>query len=143
MAVDQGDAARELADLGEKLPRPLIDHRRDVTEAIALGDRDMTGQNDEHARSGLAGFEQRFAVPVCSDVAEPAHARDFLRRQRRECLLLTRKRGRQRRAAGLVSSGSVYAHLSLISSERKQSLPEASMSQATWQAVRLVHAHQG
>ena len=106
-----------------------------MTEAIALGDRDMTGQNDEHARSGLAGFEQRFAVPVCSDVAEPAHARDFLRRQRRECLLMTRKRGRQRRAAvGLVFRGGVYAHLPLTSSERKQSLPKASLFQATWQA---------
>ena len=41
MAVDQRDAARELADFGEKLTRPLIDHRRDMAEAIALGDRDM------------------------------------------------------------------------------------------------------
>ena len=41
VAVDQRDAPRELADFGEKLTRPLIDDRRDTTETIALGDRDM------------------------------------------------------------------------------------------------------
>ena len=64
MAVDQRDAARELADLGEKLTRPLIDHRRDMAKAVALGDRDMAGQHHEHAGSGLAGLEQPFAVLV-------------------------------------------------------------------------------
>ena len=64
MAVDQRDAAGELADLGEELARPLIDHRRDMAEAVALGDRDMAGQHDEHAGPGLAGLEQHFAVPV-------------------------------------------------------------------------------
>ena len=43
MAVDQRDAAGELADLGEKLTRPLIDDRRDVAEPVALGDRDVAG----------------------------------------------------------------------------------------------------
>ena len=57
MAVDQRDAAGELADLGQKLPGPLVDHRRDVAKTIALGDRDMTGKHDEHAGSGLAGLE--------------------------------------------------------------------------------------
>ena len=38
MAIDQRDAARELADFGQKLTWPLIDDRRDVTEAVALGD---------------------------------------------------------------------------------------------------------
>ena len=97
-AIDQCDAARELTDFGEKLTRPLIDYRCDMTEAIALADRDMAGQNDEHARSGLAGLEQFFAILVIAHLAEPAHARDLLRRQRRECLLKTRKHGRQRSA---------------------------------------------
>ena len=99
MAVDQRDAAGELADFGEKLTRPLIDHRRDVAEAVALGDRDMAGQHHEHARSGLAGLEQPFAVLVIADLAEPAHARDFLRRQRGKGLLMTRKRGHRRSPA--------------------------------------------
>ena len=98
MAVDQRDAARELADFGEELARPLVDDRRDVSEAIALGDRNMAGKHDKHARSGLAGLEQHFAVPVSSDVAEPAHPRDFLRRQRRKCLFVTRECGGQRSA---------------------------------------------
>ena len=64
MAVDQRDAAGELADLGQKLPRPLIDDRRDMAEPVALGDRDMARQHHEHAGPGLAGLEQHFAVPV-------------------------------------------------------------------------------
>ena len=62
MAVDQRDAAGKLADLGHELPRPLIDDRRDMAEAVALGDRDMARQHHEHAGAGLAGLEQRFAV---------------------------------------------------------------------------------
>ena len=61
-AIDQRDPARELADLGQKLPRALIDHRRDMAETVALGDRDMAGQEHEHAGTGLAGLEQKFAV---------------------------------------------------------------------------------
>src|SRR5580698_10024619 len=66
-----------------------------MAETVALGDRDMTGQDHEHAQSGLAGLEQPFAVLVMDDIAEPADARDFLQRQRREGLLMTRKRGRR------------------------------------------------
>src|SRR3954447_26438552 len=98
MAIDQRDAARELPDFGEELPRPLIDDGGDVTEAIALGDRNMPGQHDEHARSGLAGLEQFFAWLVGLDVAEPAHARDLWRRQHRKRLLVARERDSQRRA---------------------------------------------
>jgi hypothetical protein len=91
MAVDQRDAARELTDFGEKLTRPLIDDRRDMAKTVALGNRDMAGQYDEHALAGLAGFEQFFAILVISDVAEPAHARDLLRRQRGKRLLMARE----------------------------------------------------
>jgi hypothetical protein len=114
-AIDQRGAAGELADLGEKLARPLIDDRRDVTEAVALADRDMAGQHDKHSGSGLAGLEQFVAVPVMNDVAEPAHARDFLRRQRRKCLLITRKRAQSRRAAvGRIDRYIVCAHFTHI-----------------------------
>ena len=66
MAVDQRDAAGELADLGEELARPLLDHRRDMAEAVALGDRDMARQHDEHAGPRLAGLEQRLAMLYCA-----------------------------------------------------------------------------
>src|SRR5882757_6942682 len=74
MAVDQRDAAGKLADLGQKLPRTLIDHGRDMAEA------------------GLAGLEQSFAVLVAAQFAEPAHALDLVARQRRKSLLEARKR---------------------------------------------------
>ncbi len=116
VAVDQRNAPGERADFGKKLTRSLLDHRRDVAQAIALGDRDMAGQYDEHARSGLAGLEQPFAILVMANFAEPAHVRDLLRRQRRERLLSTRKRGRERRTAiCLISSRAVHAHRCLTS----------------------------
>ena len=78
MAIDQRGAAGELADFGQKLTGSLVDHRRDVTEAVALADRDMAGQDDEHSRTRLAGFEQSFAILVASHFAEAAHPRDLL-----------------------------------------------------------------
>jgi len=92
MAVDQRDAAGELADLGQKLPGALIDHRRDMAEAVAQRDRDMAGQHHEHAGARLAGLEQRLAVLVAAQFAEPPHALDLMRGQRRESLLEARKR---------------------------------------------------
>jgi hypothetical protein len=62
VAVDQRDAAGELADLGQELTRALIDHRRDMAKAVALGDRDFARQYHEHAGPRLAGLEQRCAV---------------------------------------------------------------------------------
>ena len=89
---------------------------------VALGDRHMAGQNDEHAGAGLAGFEQCLAMPVRFDVAEPAHARDFLRRQRRECLLATRKCGcGQITAIRLLFCRGVHAHF--CSLHRKETKP--------------------
>src|SRR5712691_10692615 len=111
MAIDQRDAARELADFGKKLTGSLIDDRRDVTKPIALGDRDMAGQDHEHPRSGLAGLEQRFAILITAHLAEPAHARDLRRRQFRECLLKTRKRGCSRKPSiRLAFSRGIDAH---------------------------------
>ena len=63
MAIDQRDAAGELADLGEELPGPLFEHWRDMAEPVAQGHRDMARQHHEHAGPRLAGFEQRLAMP--------------------------------------------------------------------------------
>src|SRR5437879_9543056 len=124
MAIDQRGAAGELADFGQKLTGSLVDHRRDVTEAVALADRDMTGQDDEHSRTRLAGFEQSFAVLVASHFAEAAHPRNLLRRQRRERLLEARKPGRQRCSGiGFISSRAVHTHLRLASSKASKNLP--------------------
>ncbi|MGY3288067.1 hypothetical protein ACVWWP_001134 [Bradyrhizobium sp. LM3.6] len=69
-AVDQRRPARELAELGQELPRPLVDQRGDVTKAVALGDGDVALQHDEHARPGLAGLEQEFPIGIEADLAE-------------------------------------------------------------------------
>ena len=100
VTVDQRDPPGQLTDLGEELARPLVDDGADMAEAIALRDRDMAGEDDEHARPGLAGFEQTLAVLVGSRFTEPPDPLDLLRRQRRECLLVPRKQGRIRTGAG-------------------------------------------
>ena len=110
MAFDQRDTAGELADLGEKLTRPLIDDRRHAAKAVALGDRDMAGQDDEHAGSDLAGLEQRLARLVAPEFAEPAHPRDFVRRQFRKCLLIARKRKRRSTAICAISGRGIARH---------------------------------
>src|SRR5260370_25127013 len=118
MAIDQRGPAGELADFGEKLTRSLLDHRRHVPEAIALANRNMPGQDDEHSGSGLAGFDQPFAILVTAQFAEAAHARDLLWRQPRAGLLETRKPGRQRSAVvRFTSSRPVHVDLRLTSSK--------------------------
>ncbi len=97
-AIDQRDPAGKLADFGQKLSRPLVDHRRHMAEPVALGDGDMAGQQHEHARAGLAGFEQHLAVAVALDFAEPAHALDLGGRERRKRLVVARAERRQRGA---------------------------------------------
>ncbi len=68
----------------------------------------------EHARPGLAGLEQHFAVLVMAHLAEPAHARDLLRRQRRKGLLQAGKRACQPGAAfGAGFSRGGHSHLRL------------------------------
>ena len=124
MAIDQCGAAGELPGFGEKLTGYLIDHRCHVTEPIALGNRDTTGQDDEHSRSGFAGLEQFLAVLVASQFAEAAHARDLVRGQRRKCLLMPRKRGRQRSAAiGFIFSRPAHVDLRLTSLDASETWP--------------------
>src|SRR3954447_16723055 len=91
MAVDQRDAAGKLADFSQKLPRSLIDHRRDMAKAVTLGNYDIARQHHEHAGAGLAGFKQGDAVLVSAHLAEPAHAVDFVLGQGRKSLLVAWK----------------------------------------------------
>src|SRR3954453_12302551 len=109
MAIDQRDAAGKLADFRQKLPRSLVDHRRDVAKAVTLGDCDIARQQHEHARPGSAGFEQGFAVLVATHLPEPAHAVDFVLRQGWKSLLVARKCKRTR--TRLVYDRNVCRHL--------------------------------
>ena len=40
----------------------MIDDRIDMAEAIALGDHDMARQDDDHAGTDLAGFDDQLTV---------------------------------------------------------------------------------
>src|SRR5579872_3446485 len=113
MTVGQRDAARKLTELGEKLPRPLFNDRRDTTKTGTAGDGDVAGQHDKHAGADLAGLEQDLAILELALFAEAAHPRNFLRGQRRKCLFVARKRARQARAgAHLASRDGLFRHFS-------------------------------
>ena len=110
MTIDQRDTAGELPDFSEELSWSLIDHGRDVAEAITLGDRNMAGQDHEHARSRFTRFEQLFTISVTLDVTEATHARDLAWRQRRKRLLVARKRASQPRGRRLVWFSRIERH---------------------------------
>src|ERR1700733_9397663 len=79
----------------------------------------MAGQQHEHSRSRLAGLEQPFAVLVMAWLAEPAHARDLVRGQYGEGLLMARKhRCNGSPPLQIVVRRGIYAHPSLTSSEK-------------------------
>src|SRR5580692_366501 len=79
----------------------------------------MAGQQHEHSRSRLAGLEQPFAVLVMAWLAEPAHARDLVRGQYGEGLLMARKhRCNGSPPLQIVVHRGIYAHPSLTSSEK-------------------------
>ncbi len=91
MTIDQRDAAGELADLGQELPGTLVDDVREVAKPVAMADADIARQQHEHAGPWLAGLEQRLVVLVAPHLAEPAHAVDLVRRQRRKRLVISCK----------------------------------------------------
>ena len=68
-------------DLGQELAGTLIHDRRDVSEAVALGDGDVAADDDEHAAADVAGPEQQLAVAVAADRSEASQPLDFRRRQ--------------------------------------------------------------
>ena len=85
-AVDERAAAAQLTDLAGELADTVLDDRRVMAVAITAGDADGTGQHDEHAGPGLAGFEQPLTVRIAPHRAEAPHALDLRGRQRRKRL---------------------------------------------------------
>jgi hypothetical protein len=61
MAVDQRGRARQLADFGQELARPLGDDGHHMAQAVALGDGDRALEHHKHAGAGLTGGEQPVA----------------------------------------------------------------------------------
>ena len=88
MTVDQRMAAGQLADLGQELTRTLPDDRSDMAETVALIDRHHAFEDDEHARGGRAGREERSTALVVAHAAEPADAGDLGLVRHREHLIV-------------------------------------------------------
>ena len=63
-SVDQRRARGKLADVGQKLTFALLDDRRHMAQAVALGQRHQALEHDEHAGADLSRFEQLFAVRI-------------------------------------------------------------------------------
>ena len=72
---------RELANLGQELPAPLVRNRNDMTHAVALADRHRSFQDDQHSRVGCSGGEEALARLIAPHAAEAPDAGDFGGRQ--------------------------------------------------------------
>ena len=60
----------------------MHDDRLVIVELVALGDRDLAGEDGHEARGDLADGPKRFTGSKGAHVAEPTHPLDF---QRIEC----------------------------------------------------------
>jgi hypothetical protein len=87
MAIDQRRPARQLADLGEELAGPVAHDRHDAAEAVALRDRDLAVEHDEHPGAGLAGRDELLAGAVAAAHAEATDAAAIGRIEGREQLV--------------------------------------------------------
>ena len=61
----------------------MYDDRLVTVELVALGDRDLAGENDHEARSDLAGGPKQFTGSKGAQVTEPTHPLDLQRIERR------------------------------------------------------------
>ena len=75
--VDQRRTTGELRELAHERARAVRDDRVIAIEHVVLGDRDLSAQNDEHARTDLAGRQQSFARPVGPRLAETPQPLDL------------------------------------------------------------------
>ena len=63
-SVDKRRARRQLADVREKLALALFGDRRQMSQAVALGQRHHAFENDKHAGTDFPRFEQFFPVRI-------------------------------------------------------------------------------
>jgi hypothetical protein len=87
MGVDQGWPAAQLAHLGGELAAPVFDQENVFPQAGTLADRELAGQDDQHARTLPACFEHTFAVAPCHAPAEALQALEFIAAEGREDLV--------------------------------------------------------
>src|SRR5439155_18188522 len=97
--VHQRRAARELGELAHERARAVRDDRLVAPELVVLGDRDLAGQDDEHARTDFTGRYQTFARPVGPRLAEAPQAVDLRGLQGGKHLLISGLDDRTRRCS--------------------------------------------
>ena len=88
-AFDQRRAGRELRQLAHEAARPVRDDRFAPVEPAILGDLHLARQDDDQAGRHVAGLDDVLAGGIGAGLAEPAHAIDVGRRQRRKHLVAT------------------------------------------------------
>ena len=101
VAVDEGRAAAQLADLGEEFARPLPCDRHHMPEAVTLRDSHDALEQHEHARARFTCGEQPRAAWELLDGAEACDARNLGVTEHRESLV---------KAAAVCASGGRCGH---------------------------------
>src|SRR5262249_1078221 len=66
MSVNERRTTRQRSALAEKLAMGVRDERNDMTQSVALAQRDAALQDDEHAGPGLACGNQSLAADIVS-----------------------------------------------------------------------------
>ena len=95
--VHEGGLARELAHLGQELPRALGHHRHVAAQPVAPRHRDRAARHREEPRSGAARLEHELPVGVGARLAQGAQPPDLRGRQIGEGLVGPVAPGRRRR----------------------------------------------
>ena len=90
-SVDKRRARGKLADVGEKLTLALLGDRRQMAQAVALGQRHQALEHDEHAGTDLSRFEQFLAVRIFAHRPVAPQSVDLRRGQRGKRLLVARQ----------------------------------------------------
>ena len=90
-SVDKRRARGKLADVREELTLALLGDRRQMAQAVALGERDQALEHDEHAGTDLSRFEQFLPVRIFAHRPVAPQSIDFLRGQRGKGLLVARQ----------------------------------------------------
>ena len=88
--VDKRRASGKLADIRQELAGTLFSDRRYVAQTIALADRHLALEQDEHAGADLSGLKELLAVRIFAVRAIAPQPLDFLRCQLRKRLLVAR-----------------------------------------------------
>src|SRR5262249_55163358 len=77
--LHQRRTTRQLRELAHEVARAVGDDRLVIVEIVALGDGDLSGEDDHEAGSDLADDAKRFAGRKGAKIAEPPYPLDFQR----------------------------------------------------------------